>query len=485
VISKSSLGEGGSTAWAQGGIAAAIGPDDDPALHAADTLAVGGGIADETAVAILTAEGPGAISNLLELGGRFDRAADGSLALGREAGHSTRRVIHAEGDATGAELIRALAAATLARPAIQVIEHTEVIDLVRSRDGIVGVLARHDDGLLVALLAPAVVLATGGVGRVYAHTTNPPEVTGDGIAMAARAGATLADLEFVQFHPTAFAADADPMPLLTEALRGEGAVLVDDEGTRFMLDEHADAELAPRDVVARAIWRLRYEGRKVFLDATTAVGAKFPDRFPTVFGYATQAGLDPRVDLLPVSPAAHYFMGGVAVDLDGRSSLPGLFAVGETASVGLHGANRLASNSLLDGMVFGRRVADAVADAPDAAFGSEFSVPGPPAPGEANGAAAAIRAVMWEHVGLVRDAAGLATATAAIDRLTGEASETLEGRNLATVAGLITAAAAARTESRGAHHRTDHPERDPSQARRSFVTPEPVPGGPLVVTARA
>ena len=387
VVTEGVIGAAGSSPLAQGGVAAAIGADDAPALHADDTVAVAAGIGDARLARILADGGPGVIDTLVGLGIGFDRAADGSLALGREAGHSRRRIVHADGDATGAAVVATLAAAVRARPGIERAEHTTALDLIRGGPGgerIVGVVVAGPGGRREALLAPAVILATGGYGHCFARTTVPVDVIGAGIALAARAGATVADLELVQFHPTALDVTRAPdpagsastvpgsagagvpaggparLPLLTEALRGEGAVLVDNRGQRYLVGEHADAELAPRDVVARANYRQLQAGLEPCLDARAAVGDAFPQRFPTVFALATAHGLDPRVDLLPVTPAAHYCMGGVAVDDQGRTSRPGLWAAGEVASSGLHGGNRLASNSLLEGLVMGRRVADAV-----------------------------------------------------------------------------------------------------------------------------
>src|SRR5690606_29997999 len=362
VLTRGPLGSG-SSRHAQGGIAAALAPDDSPAEHALDTLAVSAGLADPDVARAVAEAAAGRVGWLRTLGARFHLDAHGRLSLGREAGHRTRRVAHAGGDATGAEVMRALVAAVEARDDIEVLEGCELVDLVRHGTRVAGVLARTRDGGFAAVLAPAVVLATGGIGGLYARTTNPVEVTGEGLAVAARAGAELADLEFVQFHPTALAVDADPVPLLTEALRGEGAILMDDRGERFMLAEHPDAELAPRDVVARAIWRRRMAGREVYLDARAAVGAEFPQRFPSVWRTAQRYGLDPRIEPLPVTPAEHYFMGGIVTDLAGRTSLPGLWAVGEAAATGLHGANRLASNSLLEGMVLGAAASRSIKEA--------------------------------------------------------------------------------------------------------------------------
>ncbi len=356
LLAKGPLGRTGNSPWAQGGIAGAVGPGDSPSLHAADTLAVAGELGDSTAVARLTSEGPERLAQLLALGARFDRDGSGQLDLAREAAHSRARVLHAR-DATGAEVVRAMGVALVVQSGLSVFESALAVDLVLDGGRAAGVLARHADGALVLHRARAVVLATGGIGRVFARTTNPPEATGDGLALAWRAGARLVDLEFVQFHPTALDVGADPMPLLTEALRGAGATLVDEEGRRLLVDAGPQAELLPRDVVARALWSALASGRRALLDAREAVGESFPERFPTVFESCRRHGLDPRLEPIPVAPAAHYHMGGVDVDLDGRTSVPGLWAAGEVACTGVHGANRLASNSLLEALVFGARVA--------------------------------------------------------------------------------------------------------------------------------
>lgn len=460
VITKGDPG-GGSTPWAQGGIAAAVAAADSPADHAADTVAVGGGLNDPAAVEVLTADAPRRVAALEALGVRFDTGPDGKVLLGREGGHQHRRVLHSGGDATGAEMMRALVRAAAAAAHVETLPFAFAADLVRDGARVVGVTARTDDGEKVLALAPAVVLGTGGIGRLYANTTNPPEVTGDGLAMAARAAAALADLEFVQFHPTALASGRDPMALLTEALRGEGAVLVDDAGDRFMVGHHPDAELAPRDVVARAIWARLEAGRRVYLDATAAVGASFPERFPTVFALCREDGIDPRVEPVPVAPAAHYHMGGVATGLDGRASLPGLWAVGEVSCTGAHGANRLASNSLLEATVFGQRAGEAVraAGAPPVEATAAFAAADPgPAPGDLSEVVAQVRRTMWHRVGVVRDGPGL---TAAVERL-GELEGRLppaasEARNMVEAGRLIARAALARGESRGAHFRSDFP----------------------------
>ncbi|MEA2561112.1 MAG: L-aspartate oxidase [Acidobacteriota bacterium] len=475
VLTKATL-ISGSSAWAQGGVAAAVGKDDTPALHAADTLAAGAGLCDPRAVGLLTGEGPERVKALLDLGARFDRNASGQLSLGREAAHSRRRILHAK-DATGSEIVRALGEAVLHAPEVNVLERAFAVDLLVEDGRVAGVLAVHADGRRVLHLAPSVVLATGGPGQLYLHTTNPREATGDGLAMAARAGARLVDLEFVQFHPTALAVEteSEPMPLLTEALRGEGAVLLDDSGYRFMGDEHPDRELAPRDVVARAIWRRLMAGRRVFLDAREAVGDEFPERFPTVFELCQRHGLDPRKEPMPVAPAAHYHMGGIAVDGQGRSSLQGLWACGEVSSTGVHGANRLASNSLLEALVFGSRVAEDLRAQSGRSFPSGRRVPAVPA-GTLHDAELqlGIRRTMWEKVGVVRDEQGL---TAALDELEALAEShpgmAGEARNLLSVGRLVTAAALARRESRGGHYRSDYPQTDPEWQHRIHVTAAP------------
>jgi L-aspartate oxidase len=475
LLAKGPLGRTGNSPWAQGGIAGAVGPGDSPALHAADTLAVAGELGSPAAVARLTGEGPERLAHLLALGARFDRDPSGQLDLAREAAHSRARVLHAR-DATGAEVVRALGASLGAQSGLSVFERTFALELVRDGGRLAGVLARHADGALVLHRARAVVLATGGIGQVFARTTNPPEATGDGLALAWRAGARLADLEFVQFHPTALDVGADPMPLLTEALRGAGATLVDEDGRRLLADAGPQAELLPRDVVARALWSALASGRRAFLDAREAVGEAFPERFPTVFEACRQHGLDPRIEPIPVAPAAHYHMGGIDVNLEGRASVPGLWAAGEVACTGVHGANRLASNSLLEALVFGARVARSVVEALPhlrrPAHALELP-PSSPAGDDGLAAAAGIRQVMWEKAGLVRTGEGLREALAAIETLAGSIPRSAsEARNRATVARLVATAALARPESRGAHFRADHPLADPAWRRRILLTPE-------------
>ena len=474
VICKTRLGSGSATDWAQGGIAAAMGADDSPRLHAIDTERAGAGISDERLVAILTRDAPARVEDLLALGADFDRTDSGELELGREAAHQRRRIVKAGGDATGHEILRTLVAAVRDEPAIDVIESTVVDDLIVANGRVAGVYAHGTDtGEPAAFFAPAVVMATGGIGRIYRYTTNPLVATGDGIAMAARAGATMADMEFVQFHPTALAIGEDPMPLVTEAVRGEGATLVNDLGERFMPAIDAAAELAPRDVVARAIFEQLQRGRSVGLDARGAIGDSFPERFPTVFGFCMKAGIDPRSQTIPVAPAAHYHMGGIAVDEWGRSSLPGLWACGEVSATGVHGANRLASNSLLEALVYGSRVADSIRSSPASPEAPSFDAAHDfvmnPAPDEAQ-AIRDLRNLMYADVGLVRNERGMRDALARIGDL--EAAYPRAGndlRNLLVVGRLITEAALARRESRGSHYRTDFPKADDTLAKRSFT----------------
>ena len=461
----------GSTWWAQGGIAAALAPGDSPDDHARDTVAVSGGLAAQEAVEALTAGGPEAIERLVEIGARFDQDDEGRLLLGREGGHHARRVVHADGDATGAEVMRALLAAVDASETVEVIQG-KVVDLVRSGHRVVGVVTA--DGKRRRLyVGTGVILATGGAGRIYAHTTNPPGVTGDGIVIAARAGARLADLEFVQFHPTALLAGKDPMPLITEALRGEGALLVDPHGARFMDRYHPLAELAPRDVVSRAIYWQYDRGSAAYLDARAI--PNLADRFPTVAAHAMSVGLDPSEDLLPVAPAAHYYMGGIDADTRGRTSVEGLWAVGECSSTGVHGANRLASNSLLEGLVFGARVALDV-DQSRVPPAGRLSVP-PDAldlPVVAGPALEELRQIMWNRVGLIRTGDGLWAARRAILDLEPILNRTIAGRDACWLALMMVMAALRRTESRGGHYRADYPEPDPLQEYRMLIGPNPV-----------
>ena len=469
LLSRSPLGRDVATAWAQGGIAAALDPEDSPALHAADTLEAGAGTCDPAIVDAVTREAPECVARLERYGVAFDRGPDGRLALGREGGHGRRRIAHAR-DATGDAITRSLIDSARATPSITILEGVDVRELVLEDGRVVGLAAvRGTERLLIA--ARAVVLATGGAGGLYARTSNPLGARGEGFVMAARAGAVLADLEFVQFHPTAIDVAADPMPLATEALRGEGALLVNSRGERFMAGLHPLAELAPRDIVSRAIFRERAAGRRTFLDARASLGERFAVRFPTVHASCAAAGIDPARDLIPVAPAAHYHMGGIAVDAASRSSIAGLWAVGEVASTGLHGANRLASNSLLEAAVFGARAARDIGGLQPAAGRVRLPV-GSARNAPANvdwQALATVRAIMDEQVGVVRDAAGLEQAIARLEVI--RAAEPQGPVADAATAGLLIACAALmRRESRGGHYRADYPAADPASARRSRLT---------------
>jgi len=471
----------GSTRWAQGGIAAVLDPSDTPEAHAADTHAAGVGLCDPAAVDVLVNEGPGRLQELIDLGANFDRTADGRLALTREGGHHARRIVHAGGDATGVEVQRALHAAILGDAGIDLIEHAMVLDLLLSADGRAAGVSLHvigegsNDGV-GAVLARAVVLATGGMGQIYASTTNPSVSTGDGVALGLRAGAVAADLEFVQFHPTALYLGPDvsgQQPLISEAMRGEGAVLIDGSGRPFMTGVHPLADLAPRDVVAKAITRVMLaEGSDhVRLDAR---GIENLDaRFPIIMASCRAAGIEPAQQPIPVRPAAHYASGGLRTDLWGATSVPGLFACGEVACTGVHGANRLASNSLLEGLVFAARIGTVLGSglAPQADPMPPISPYGALDP--------AIRpeltAAMSAHVGALRTADGLASAGSTLGDLSARGVETpdpaaWEVTDLLTVASALTAAATQRIETRGCHWREDHPDPDDSWLGRIEVT---------------
>jgi L-aspartate oxidase len=481
LLVKGEFAHGGSSPWAQGGVAVALATDDSPRLHALDTLAAGAGLCDDGAVTALTQEGPRRVLELARRGARFDRDAGGELLLGREAAHRRRRILHAQGDATGAEMVRALASLVRETPSIEVVDQAFAVDLVLEDDRVVGVLAERG-GRRILHRAQAVVLATGGLGQLYARTTNPPENTGDGLAMAARAGAVLIDLEFVQFHPTALDVDRDPLPLISEAVRGEGAHLLNDLGERFLEGVHPLVELAPRDIVARAIWAEQQRGRRVTLDAASALGAGFAARFPSIDASCRSFGIDPSRQPIPVTPAAHYTMGGIAVDRRGRSSLDGLWACGEVACTGVHGANRLASNSLLEALVFGAKVAADITgwDPGRPLFNAQAVVrqdvarfPREGAVAEPEGVRRQLREMAWAKLGLVREREGLASALAEIEAWSALCPATGELRNLLTVATLVAASALIREESRGGHYRTDFPLSDIVWQRRLGFTYHP------------
>ena len=459
VLSAGGVSSGTSTGWAQGGMAAAVGSDDSPDLHTGDTLAAGAGLCDAEVVRAITDAGRDAIAWLAGLGAGFDRYPDGSFRLGLEGAHSRRRIVHAQADRTGAELLRTVVDAARALPSVSLWDHCPARRILVADGRVSGVLVDTPDGP-VELRTNAVVLATGGIGGLFTYTTNPLSSQGQGLALAFRAGAVLRDVEMVQFHPTALDVNIDPMPLVSEAVRGEGAILVNEKGEWVLRNP-----LSARDVVSRAQWAQLQDGHRVFLDARTEPGERFADLFPSINATAIAAGLDPAHDLLPVRPAAHYHMGGVLVDAQGQSTVPGLFAAGEVASTGLHGANRLASNSLLEAVVCGRRVArhlrqttpPAASSAPPAsrtwADAPPLRMPEP--------VIQQIREVVTQAAGVLRDEAGLDTG---IDLLHPHLD-----LDAGLVGFLVAWSALQRTESRGGHTRTDFPQ-TAIQARHTLVS---------------
>ncbi|MEU6676785.1 L-aspartate oxidase [Streptomyces sp. NPDC046925] len=504
VVTKARLDDG-STRWAQGGIAAALGEGDTPEQHLDDTLVAGVGLCDEEAVRTLVTEGPGAVRRLIETGAHFDTGPEGAIELTREGGHHRRRIAHAGGDATGAEISRALVEAVRAQ-SIPTVENALVLDLLTDAEGRTAGVSLHvmgegqHDGV-GAVHAPAVVLATGGMGQVFSATTNPSVSTGDGVALALRAGAEVSDLEFVQFHPTVLFLGADAegqQPLVSEAVRGEGAHLVDADGVRFMVGQHELAELAPRDIVAKGITRRMQEkgAQHMYLDARHFGAEMWENRFPTILAACRTHGIDPVTEPIPVAPAAHYASGGVRTDPHGRTTVPGLYACGEVACTGVHGANRLASNSLLEGLVYAERIAaDIAAQHAEKALPALYAaVPVPvPAPAPDHDAPAhpllppearfAIQRVMTEGAGVLRSADSLSGAAARLARIHAEAAgalaedgktaepgvDTWETTNLLCVARVLVAAAQRREETRGCHWREDRPDRDDEAWRRHIV----------------
>lgn len=475
VLAGAPLGQGAASAWSQGGLAAAVGPDDSPALHLQDTLAAGDGLCAPGVAARFVAEGPDVVARLLALGVGFDRNDAGLLRLGLEAAHGRRRIVHAA-DATGAAIMQALAVAVRRSPSVLVVEGVWARRLIVSDNAVQGVAAVQD-GCAIALRSGRVVLATGGIGGLFAHTTNPRRAIGLGLAMAARAGADLADMEFVQFHPTALDVGADPMPLVSEAVRGEGATLIDEAGIRFMAG-HGRAELEPRDMVARAVWRHLQLGHRVFVDARAALGPRFAARFPGITAACRRAGINPVSDPIPIRPAAHFHMGGVATDAAGRSSVEGLWAAGEAACTGLHGANRLASNSLLEAAAMAGWVAEGIAGTVRTTAVVTAGVVGAPQPLDPPDAGL-VRPILSAAAGVLRTGDALAQAA---DRL----ASLIEGDGAASdpalVARMIVAAAQRRTESRGSHFRTDHPAHEAGAEVRRHIQPQE-PGRALAEVA--
>jgi L-aspartate oxidase len=478
VLTKADAQES-NTGYAQGGVAVAIGADDSPALHAADTMAAGDGLCDPDAVRVLVEDGPRYVQQLVEWGARFDRDEHGHLALGREAAHSVRRVLHAR-DATGREIGRVLWERVAADPRIQVLEDAQAVALVTRGGTCVGAGFVTRDGELHQADAACTLLATGGAGQVFRETTNPSVATGDGIAMAFEAGARVADLEFVQFHPTVLHVQGAPRFLLSEALRGEGGALLNDDGERFVSRYEAAGDLASRDLVARAIVReMDRTGRGVYLSMAQLDAEYVRRRFPTIAAACAKVGLDLATDPIPVSPAAHYVMGGVQTDLDARTSVGGLFAAGEAACTGVHGANRLASNSLLEGLVFGARAAEAMrqSSAPAQWTVSPERLPASTGRGTSAPRLEAVRDVMWRQVGLLRTGDGLRDAVdrlrdwrcALVDAAGARDAVRLRTARLVTVGLLIAHAALRREESRGGHFRADYPVRDDRRWQRHIA----------------
>jgi len=498
LITKTPTLESGSSLWAKGGIAAAVGPGDSPEAHAEDTLTAGAGLSDRRRALALTREGADSLRLLIHEGVPFDRALDGTLELAREAAHGRPRIVHAGGDATGRVIMSALIERARRTPSITILRSTFAHELVVQDGAVRGLLVFEHGKGWSQRHASHVVLATGGIGMAWWHTTNPAESTGDGLAIAARAGAELTDLEFMQFHPTALAVNTDSgnanLPLLTEALRGAGALLVDQAGNRFMTSVHPAAELAPRDVVARAIEQKISAGGSVYLDMRPVVANGLAGEFPEAVHACRDAGLDPAKDLLPIVPAAHYHMGGIHVDDDGHTSLEGLWACGEVANTGVHGANRLASNSLLEAVVYARRVAAGIQRAPALRDEQPLPIqeaPRAPLPGtgkELEEIIAATRRTVSKHVGIVRSGTGLQRAlrrfreldrrlrNLALGAVHDPADEFIrvlrwsEARNLLLVARLVTLAALDREESRGAHYREDFPNPLPEWRRHQSLT---------------
>lgn len=476
MISPESLGEGASSAWAQGGVAAAMDTADSAQSHAADTVEAGDGTVDPQVADLVTQEARAHILHLTALGTPFDRTEDGGYVMSREAAHSYARVVRVKGDQAGAEIMAALIERVRETPSIQVMEGTMALDLEVSAERVTGITIQSADDLRsvpVMLRGSAVLLAGGGSGGLFAVTTNPPRIRGQVIGLAARAGAVIADAEFVQFHPTAMDVGEDPAPLATEALRGEGAILTNNRGERFMQALHPDAELAPRDTVARAIFAQTQAGLRPVLDTRDVLGEAIKSQYPSVAGACARNAIDPAIEPIPVAAAAHYHMGGIATDIKGRATLSNLWVCGEAASTGLHGANRLASNGLLEALVFARICADDIATAVPETTASRVDISfekggTPPDPD----AVTELRHTMTDLVGVVRDATGLKAAIRKIATLEAANETSVSFLNMTATATLISVSALDREESRGAHYRSDFPETFSGDGQRSRLTLE-------------
>ncbi|MBL4601067.1 MAG: L-aspartate oxidase [Rhizobiaceae bacterium] len=488
VLAAAAIGTGASSAWAQAGIAAAVSKGDTVEKHVADTLAAGAGIVDENIATLMVDQAADRIHDLLEYGVPFDTDLEGHLLTSREAAHSENRVVRVKGDMAGKAIMGALVSAVRSTPSIRLLEGYVAEELVMTGKHVTGLIARPDEGrsqTRIELTTRAIIIATGGVGALYEITTNPKQARGGGCGLAARAGAVIADPEFVQFHPTAINIGKDPAPLATEALRGEGCTLHNDAGERFMLKIDEDGEMAPRDIVARGIFDEVMSGRGAWLDCTKAVGSHFKDEFPTVYGYCQDAGIDPAIDRIPVIPAVHYHMGGILTDADGRTTLDGLWACGEVTSTGAHGANRLASNSLLEAVVFSSRIADDICD--HLPLGKQHPIVqrnGPEDGTEPNPEnLKLLRETMSKYVGVVRTEEGMKKAISILQDLSQKSTST-RFTNALTTAKLITVAALLREESRGGHYRTDFPDPKESWKRRTFLTLDEVENTIAELTAK-
>ncbi|MGE5701914.1 MAG: L-aspartate oxidase [Clostridia bacterium] len=478
LISKRGLDDS-NTRWAQGGIAAVTAKTDSPALHRQDTLIAGAGLCSYQAVDVLVHEGPERLQELIAYGTRFDKDKQGRYELTQEGAHSQRRILHAQGDATGAEIVRALSARVKSNERIKVMEHHFVVDVITENGECVGALVMQPDGQLLFVQSNATVLATGGAGQLYRYTTNPDIATADGIAIAYRAGADIKDVEFIQFHPTALYYPGAPRFLISEAVRGEGAILRNIDGERFMPNYHPQKELAPRDVVARAIVKemLRTNSSYVYLDITHESAELIKHRFPTIYSFCLQYGLDMVTDWIPVAPACHYIMGGVRTDLFGETSTGRLFACGEASCTGVHGANRLASNSLSEAVVFGHRIVQRIKQLEplESVPSFTYSTPRKQHPPAMKEQRLKLQKLMLRHVGVMRTEDGLEKALKEIEKMDRlfdyehHSAEAFECLNLLTAAGLTTKAALMREESRGGHYRTDYPNKDDLIWRKHII----------------